>query len=499
MSRRPPRRGEIIASRLGTELERRGLVRPRGPQPLDLAFSQQRELIEDTSRLKAACCTRRAGKTFGVGLYIWHTALNNPGCTILYLSLTRQSAKEIVMRDVLERLDRELGTGVRFNYSELTLTFPNGSIVYINGADTSDRRHEMFAGKKYKLVIIDEAQYWKSSLFSLIREKLGPAMSDVRGTICMIGVPDAAKGFFWEVCTGARGPTGALLNPGWTVHNWSAADNPHMRRQWQADLDEMLDRDPGFCDTATFKMQWLGQWVDDPGARVYPFSYERNTCGDLPGDIRDYRWILSVDTGWDPDPTAVVLSGWNPKSSDGTLYIVHCHKETRLTEDQLAAHIHELEKRYQIGTYVIDPSNGRVVETLQGRLGIPFIAADRHSKAQFIGMMRGDIEAGRVKVVRNDRTEALLDEWNDLVWDRRDPQKPRENSSFDNHLSDAALYGWRRAFHWAPKAGDVSHPVIDRPSPHSSEWLEGHQERLRHQLTRPVGPGDLDDLVWGRR
>src|SRR5574343_1924212 len=118
MKRRIPRRGEIVAARLGEELERRGLLPSGKPSPLDMTFPQQRALIEDPSRLKAACCTRRAGKTFGIGLYIWDVALKNPGCTILYLSLTRQSAKEIVMRDVLERLDRELGTGVHFNYSE---------------------------------------------------------------------------------------------------------------------------------------------------------------------------------------------------------------------------------------------------------------------------------------------------------------------------------------------------------------------------------------------
>lgn len=468
-------------------------VRRRGQNKdiLASAFDKQLAFIKDPCRLKAACCTRRAGKTFVAGLYMFYEALTQPGCNVLYLALTRAEAKRIVLKDVFKDIDRMLGgTGMEVNLSELTLTFPNGSVIHIDGADSSERRHHMLTGKKYRLVVIDEAQFWKTSLFNLIRKGLAPAMADVRGTICLIGVPDNAKNFFYDVTSKRLSSvTGKPLYPGWSVHSWSAHDNPHMARQWQEDLDEILKNDPLFMETPTFFQQYLGQWVDDPEARCYRFNDSSNRIAELPGLIRDYTWVLGVDVGYKPDPMAIVVCGYRNDNSDRILYFTHAFKKVEMLTDEVGDYINKLRETYPISLYVIDGANGNVVGDLRRRLQIPFEKAQKHgdsthSKRHYIKMMSDDMQTMRVKVV-GDKANELTNEWLNLVWDTSQPEHPKEHSSCDNHCADAALYAWRRSFHYVKPR-----PLFGRPGIHSDQFMDGHEQRLAEQARNDANQVD---------
>jgi phage FluMu gp28-like protein len=66
-------------------------------------FKEQLDFIEDPAKLKAAKCTRRSGKSYGAaGIYMAITCIENPGCNCLYLATTRDSAKKIILKDILK-------------------------------------------------------------------------------------------------------------------------------------------------------------------------------------------------------------------------------------------------------------------------------------------------------------------------------------------------------------------------------------------------------------
>src|SRR4051812_20006487 len=71
------------------------------------AFLEQRKFIDDPARHKALHCTRRAAKSYTAGLYMVETCLKYPGANCLFVGLTRQSALDIIMKDILKVIDRK--------------------------------------------------------------------------------------------------------------------------------------------------------------------------------------------------------------------------------------------------------------------------------------------------------------------------------------------------------------------------------------------------------
>jgi len=79
----------------------------------------------------------------------------------------------------------------------------NGSVVYVPGVDYSEEEKQKLLGQKYKLVVIDEAASFSINLNELVFGILKPAVTDYRGTICLMGMPgNLKKGLFFDLTTG---------------------------------------------------------------------------------------------------------------------------------------------------------------------------------------------------------------------------------------------------------------------------------------------------------
>lgn len=100
----------------------------------DTDFVAQDKFVNDPSRFVAAQCSRRAGKTNGLGLRFMKTLENHPGCFCPYIALTRESARNI-MWPVLQEIDEKFKVGLVFTESNLTVTHPNGARLQLFGAD----------------------------------------------------------------------------------------------------------------------------------------------------------------------------------------------------------------------------------------------------------------------------------------------------------------------------------------------------------------------------
>ncbi len=437
-------------------------------------FDKQRAFIESACKLKALFCTRRAAKSYTAGIYLVHEALANPNSNGLYLGLTRMSAKGILWKDVLKDINSRYSLGMAFNETELSATFPNGSIIWLTGADAHESEMEKLLGKKYKIAVVDEAASFSVDLRRLVYGILKPATIDQSGTICLMGTSgDLVQGLFFDVTKG--------LEPGWKLFEWTAHDNPHVAKQWQEELDDIRTNRPRFMETPLFKQWYLNQWVIDEDKLVYRYSPARNHFVHLPTPRGGgWQYVLGVDLGYDPDPSAFVVAAFH--DHDPCLYLLEEYKQTQMDVTDVANRIKELSAHYPFFRVVIDGANKQAVKEIQNRHGIALTAADKIGKVDFIQIMNAELIQGKIKLGPN--VNELAAEWTKLIWqmdgDRiRIPRK--EHEACANHLSDAALYAWRFCYTFL---STQERPRIDLGN--KDQYVKHTQKLMEESLEREI-------------
>lgn len=451
------------------------------PEILDENFPEQSAFITDPAKLKALFCTRRAAKSYTGGIYLIREALLNPGVNCLFIGLTRQSAQGIIWKDILKTIDAKYDLGIRFNESTLTATLPNGSVIYVTGVDADEAEMEKLLGKKYRLVVLDEASMYSVDQRRLVYGILKPAIADHRGTICMLGTAgNVTQSLFYDV-TKKEG----VREPGWSVHEWSALQNPYVRAQWQEELDEIDRTRPLFKSTPLFRQWYLNLWEVDADALVYKYDPEINQAPYLPRDLSGWHYLLGLDLAHSPDSTAFVVAAYHV--SDPVLYVVHAEKHLKMDFTAVAGKIRELEKDFEFDVKVVDGANKQGVAELNNRHGCALIIAEKHGKIEYINLFNGELRQGFIKVLPI--AKALPEEWKSLVWvtDGGKILEPRiEHPGIHNDLSDSCLYLWRYAYNYLFK------PTVKPPIPGTQEsWEPEHIKKLEDQVRKEQNPDEL--------
>lgn len=453
-------------------------------------FPRQAEFIESPGNKKALFCTRRSAKSFTGGLYLAHTALNYPGCNCLYLGLTRDSAKGIVWKDILKTIDSKHDLAIRFNEQSLTATFPNGSVIYVTGIDAKQDEMIKLLGRKYKLVIIDEASMYTVDLNNLVYGILDPAVTDQGGTICMSGTAsNLPRGLFYKITTAQE--------KGWRLYQWTAHDNPYVAKKWAEKLKEIETDRPLYMQTPQYKQWYLNEWVIDTEKLVYKLDIDTALIEQLPHlDPSLWSVVLGVDTGWEDD-TGLSLTAFH--QHDPHLYVIRCFKAPKMTFDEVVAKIEDFNRSSYINnspiTYhkvIIDGANKQGVESMKSRSNIPFEYADKRDKATFIEILNSDLIQGKIKILKDESNRPLIDEMLGLTWVTdgdliKYPKK--EHPLLANHLCDAFLYAWRCGYHYAAT------PEVKRSVMFSPQWYQEQSrniwEREADNLKAQLGGGDF--------
>ena len=397
----------------------------------DAMFREQRRFVESRAWKKALICSRRAGKSQAAALSLIRGAVGHPGSVSRYLGLTRQTAKDIMWEPLKEWIDRLEIPGVVPNESELSMRFRSGSSFRIFGMDASVKEAKKALGGKFKQVHIDEAASFRIDLKGLVKTFIEPATMDPcpcgcgeSGSILLEGTPDPdeARGFFFEVTMGKE--------PGWELHSWSTAQNPHMREQYLRKMADLQAKDPHYLESDEGRCMYLGQWPVNATGVVYRFDRDRNLVDTAP---RITSRVISIDIGWN-DASAIVEAGW--AEGDRDLYLLHAEKSPAMLLDELAARARVVEAN-RPGVYtrwVVDGANKTAVMELRRRYGLPLEASEKQEKNHWIRMMNTDLVRGRVRVVRGACSD-LVTEWTGcdeegrevkdatpLVWDKRAQQ-----------------------------------------------------------------------------
>lgn len=354
-------------------------------------FPEQRAFVEDPSPAKVALCSRRAGKSVGSISHMMLSAMRHPGVPMAFLALTQASAKRIIWEE-LRKFDERYGAGIALNESSLVATFPNRTPLYVTGADNT-KMIDRFRGAPYSTVVIDESASFRPSLLeTLVEDVLEPALMDVQGSVVVMGTPGAVPaGFFHEISTGEKS--------GWSRHHWTLLDNtylPHARDFIAGLLVKKKWRD----DHPTYRREWLGQWVRDLEALVYPYDAQRNYVDRLPPSLPESGWhyILGIDFGV-TNATAIVVTAWHEQ--DPTVYIVESEQRTGVIPTEAAAWVRELQSRYDFDRIVGDVGGlGKAfAEEMRRRHAIPVHAAQKSDKRGAQELMAGDMKSGVVQVV----------------------------------------------------------------------------------------------------
>lgn len=451
------------------------------PNVLQHTFRQQLDFIRDPARLKILFCTRRAAKSYTAGIYMVSECLRNPGVNCLFLGLVRETAKGIIWKDILKDLNRKLNLCISFNETTLTATFPNGSVIYITGVDVDEDEMNKLLGKKYRLVCIDEASMYTIDMQKLVYGILKPATADQRGTICLMGTSsNFTRGLFYDITTGKE--------PGWSMHTWTAFDNPHVAIQWQEELDEIDRLRPLFKETPLFKQWYLNQWVVDTDKLVYKYQLVRNSFKSRPTNLNPNGWtyILGVDLGYEDD-SAFVLCSFH--DNDPTLYVLKTFNKKHMDITDVANRIKEFrdDKDMPISRVIIDGANKQAVEEITHRHGIALEPADKTGKSDFIEILNAELIQGQIKI--KESLTALMQEMMGLVWETdgdKIKQPRREHPNLPNHLCDALLYAWRYCYQYMfePKAGKT---VVG-----SREWfMQQHENVWDRERERLEGQNNL--------
>lgn len=427
----------------------------------DYLFKEQLAFVRDPSPFKEATTTRRAGKSTSCVADLVDTALNTPDCVCLYITLSRKNAKRLVWPE-FKKLNKRFNLEGQPNESDLSLTFPNGSVIYLLGAKDRASIEDM-RGLPVKKAYLDEAQSFPAYIAALIDDIIGPALMDHAGTLCLIGTPGPIPaGYFFEL----------TKNPGWAHHFWTFFDNPFIPKKsgkmHQEILDRELKRRGVTVNDPSIQREWFGKWVVDKNSLVYQYDQVLNDYDTIPKGI-NWTYILGIDLGFDDaDAIAVLAYAENIPNTFVLDEIVTRHQD--LTA--LCAQIDTLKKKYDISRIVIDTAGlgKKITDEISKRYEIPMIPAEKARKLEYIELMNDALRTGKLKIKSRSK---FAQDANKVEWDmdKSSPDKKVISKRFHSDICEAVLYAWRESYSYTFKK-DV------RAKPGTSEWFKQEEDSM---------------------
>lgn len=401
----------------------------------EFLFAEQLKFVTDPSPNKIAICSRRSGKSISCAADLIYTAITNTEVVCLYVTLSRNNAKKIIWRE-LKKINRVYKLGGEENLSELSMTFPNNSIIYLSGAkDTNEI--EKFRGLALKLVYIDEAQSFREYLKDLINDILSPALMDYAGTLCLIGTPGPTPtGFFYDA---------ASESSRWSKHSWTFWQNPFIvtksKKTHQQMLDRELERRGVLSNDPSIQREWFGRWVLDSDSLILHYDQPKNHFLELPAlkGNEKYTYVMGIDLGFN-DADAIAILAYNNENS-ANCYLVDELVTPKQGITELTQQIEKMIKTYDPSKIVMDEGGlgKKMAEEMRRQKSLPIHPADKKRKMENLAFLDDNLRTGRFRAKSTSRfaQDTYLVE-KDL--DKSTPDKIVVSSRYHSDIIDAVLY-----------------------------------------------------------
>lgn len=430
----------------------------------DFLFKEQLKFVRDPNSFKTAVCSRRSGKTIACDGDLSETAVNFPDTVSLYITLSRNNAKKIVWNEI-KKTNRQFGLGGVPNESDLSIRYPNNSLIYCSGA--SDKTEiEKFRGLPLKKVYIDECQSFPSYIKDLVDDVISPALMDYNGTLCLIGTPGPIPAGFFHDCANSEF---------WSHHSWTFQQNPHILTKSESTYEQILQRELKrrgvTIDDPSIQREYFARWVLDSDSLVYHYDKAKNSYNQLPSG--KYIYILGLDFGFE-DSDALAVLAWSESSP--ITYLVDEIVVSKQGITPLVAQIEELRKKYSITKIVADFGGlgKKISEEISRRYQLPLQPADKARKVESIELMNDALRRGHFMAKSSSRfaADSMLCEWDK---DKSSPEKRVISNRFHSDILDAALYAFREspAFSWQAPIAKI---VYGTP-----EWAKKEVENMENE------------------
>lgn len=456
-----------------------------------LMFQQQREFIEDPSRLKVAVCTRRAGKSHGIALAMLKKAYEFPGSFPIYMNANRASAKMIIW-PALREIDKQLNLGLRFDEATSNIKVPNGSNILVFGVG-SRREMEKIRGGKPPIACLDEAQHMGSDMAYLLTEIVLPSLMDYKAQLLITGTPNAScSGPFHDIAHGGSISKQSSLE--WAVHKWGMEDNPFIR-----DVEEeyaIACAAAGWTTSSPgFRREYMGEWVRDTEGLCYEMNKSVLVDSFPRGDTDDWRFILGVDLGT-KDPCGFTTLATSRKL--GVTYCVESYRDEFSTL-QAGTEIERLREVYNYSGPIIVDSGGQGAAFVKQwkdthpTLPIQPVKKGYGSVDMGVNIINADMRAGKFFIVEP-TCQQLIDELNVLIWDHKmsptGARRIKRGDAYPDHCADSMRYAFTQVRTWGTKGFEYN----DTLEKDSAAYVERAAAARKAKILS--GPEDSPEPFW---
>lgn len=455
----------------------------------DFLFDKQLRFVSDPRPFKIAVCSRRSGKTVACAADLIDTALTTPGVVCLYITLSRNNAKKLIWREIKKINEKYHLLGME-DLTELSVTFPNGSVIYLSGAKDSSEI-EKFRGLALKKVYVDECQSFREYIQELIDDVIAPALIDQAGTLCLIGTPGPIPaGFFAEVAGAVQDQKKKA--EAWAHHEWTFFDNPFIPEKagvpHQALLERELHRRGVTQDDPSIQREFFGRWVLDSDSLWIKYSTDKNHYDKLPDG--KYNYIMGIDLGY-MDADAIAVLAWSEASA--TTYLVDeiVMEKQGLTE--LVEQIKTMSTKYDISKMVIDEGGlgKKLAEEMRRRHHLPVQGADKTRKQENVAFLNDTLRTSKFKAKSNSKfaQDSFLVE---IDWDKSTPERIKISDKYHSDVIDAVLYAFKESPAFTYQATKA------KAKPGSKEWgIEQQSQMFEAALEHFENQAELERRISG--
>ncbi len=437
--------------------------------PEEFLFPEQLALVRDPAKFATAVCSVRAGKTTACAADLVSTALEKPGTTELYVTLTRTTAKRIIWPE-LHKINEQYQLGGIPNESDLSFKF-GSSIIYLAGANNAKEIEKIRGLSNVALAYVDEAQLLRAFIRELCDDILIKRLYDTNGRLRLTGTPGAVPaGYFHDASQSAK----------WSHHAWTLHSNPWIERKSGCTVQQLIqqdcDRKGVGLDDPSIQRECFGRWILDSNSLLLQYLAERNHYDALPAG--PFSYILGMDFGFE-DADAFSVIGWQDHSPN--TYLIEELIAEKQTYEQMVENFDKLYRKYSFARVVADPGGGgkKLIESLKARYPVPMEAADKLGKIANYGLLNNALRTGRFLAKRD---STFAQDCNLLERDRDKSTPDRTIVKGHSDSVDSVLYAFRASPAFAFT------PPIQQAKPGTPEYAkyeeEKHVEALIEKMKR---------------
>lgn len=414
---------------------------------------------------------RGSSKTTTAQRWVLDWALRYPDVALIYLLNTQIRAKQVLWPDFC-KWNREEDLKGKTHGTDLTITFENGSRIFVSGADRMDLFDRKRGIKRVVGVVLGECQDWEpTTLEYAVTQVFAPRLGDmeathgIKGRIILEGTGTYKTGYFYRAATDDP-KFGEPLGFGNKVRltQW---DNPYIKdpdgefqeacrmrgaRCWK--LSEPVYSNPGArprwydTDDELTRREWFAE--NNQGSSELKIFKKITTCkrSEIPKQVDEL--VIGGDYG---TVDAMTTAVWALQKHCPFVPLVETNREFGLSNSKMVrSHRqagHDAAAKYGVAKeqlyYVGDGGGlgkGLVMDIADAEQESDVDAVEKKlPKAVYLRQFASDLADGYARICE-DETE-LLEEMSLLEWD---PQKVGERVR--GHVPDridAASYAWRRA------------------------------------------------------